>query len=161
MTAELSPHEVARRLAARSVELSVFLLLNGHGDGAEWRCGSVAGEPGESLGVYLTGAKTGVWSEVSMPDRMAPNGARIDAKPINDHRRRAFSAAYPISRTIAETCLRDARKLRPAGAMREVLRFAPRHPRRKANDVVEHHPAWSRCSRRSNRQSCGTIKSDE
>jgi len=37
----------------------------GHREGHEWRCGSIAGEPGNSLGVHLTGSKAGVWSDFS------------------------------------------------------------------------------------------------
>src|SRR5579872_5068464 len=37
------------------------LLPAGIREGAEWRIGSVAGEPGRSMGVHLGGAKAGVW----------------------------------------------------------------------------------------------------
>ena len=65
MTAEISAHEIAQGLAARVLDLSVFLLPNGYREGAEWRCGSVAGEPGDSLGVHLTGTKAGIWCDFS------------------------------------------------------------------------------------------------
>jgi Toprim domain len=57
---------IARLLAARIVELTLVLLPNGHREGHEWRAGSVAGEPGDSLGVHLTGHKAGVWSDFSV-----------------------------------------------------------------------------------------------
>jgi hypothetical protein len=151
VTADLSAHEITQRLAARIVDLSRLLLPKGYREGAEWRCGSIAGDSGDSLGVHLTGTKAGIWcdfstgqkgnaldlvrevlrldvraaiewalrwlglqgGEVPMPDRTAPNGALVEAKPVNDHWRKAFSTAHPISRTIAETYLRDARQLGP------------------------------------------------
>ena len=66
---DLSAREIAQRLAARIVELSAFLLPAGHREGAEWRCGSLAGEPGNSVGVHLTGAKAGVWSDFSTTEQ--------------------------------------------------------------------------------------------
>ncbi len=56
-------HEIAQHLAGNAEALCRELLPSGRRDGAEWRCGSVAGEPGKSLGVRLTGAKVGVWSD--------------------------------------------------------------------------------------------------
>jgi hypothetical protein len=63
LTVDLSPRDVARALAKRIDELAPYLLPGGRREGAEWRCGSVAGEPGDSLGVHLTGAKAGVWGD--------------------------------------------------------------------------------------------------
>src|SRR5438477_3932354 len=57
--------EIVRQLAARAGELVADLLPAGYREGAEWRCGSVAGERGDSLGVHLTGSKAGVWSDFS------------------------------------------------------------------------------------------------
>jgi hypothetical protein len=59
----IAAHDIARQLAARIVALAADLLPNGHREGAEWRCGSVAGEAGFSLGVHLRGDKAGVWSD--------------------------------------------------------------------------------------------------
>jgi hypothetical protein len=50
-------------LAARAPALARELLPAGRRDGQEWRCGSVAGERGGSLGVRLTGQKAGVWQD--------------------------------------------------------------------------------------------------
>jgi hypothetical protein len=55
--------EIARMLAARAPSLARELLPAGRRDGHEWRCGSVAGERGGSLGVRLTGQKAGVWQD--------------------------------------------------------------------------------------------------
>lgn len=53
-------------LLARNVDGVVRQLLpQGKRQGHEWRCGSIGGEPGESLGVHMTGDKAGVWSDFS------------------------------------------------------------------------------------------------
>ena len=57
--------EIALMLAARADVLVLDLLPGGHREGHEWRCGSVAGEPGDSLGVHLTGTKSGIWADFS------------------------------------------------------------------------------------------------
>jgi len=63
---DLGPREIAARLAARVDALVLELLPAGHREGHEWRCGSITGEPGDSLGVHLTGTKAGVWSDFSI-----------------------------------------------------------------------------------------------
>ncbi|MGH7092191.1 MAG: DUF7146 domain-containing protein, partial [Stellaceae bacterium] len=45
------------------------LLPGGCREGAEWRCGSTAGEPGHSLGVHLIGERAGVWSDFATGER--------------------------------------------------------------------------------------------
>ena len=55
--------DIAAQLAERAESLCRHLLPEGHREGSEWRCGSVQGEPGNSLGVRLTGAKAGVWCD--------------------------------------------------------------------------------------------------
>ena len=55
--------EIVGRLTGNINALAQHLLPNGHCDGPEWRCGSIQGEPGNSLGVHLTGAKAGVWCD--------------------------------------------------------------------------------------------------
>src|SRR5437763_15477305 len=57
--------DISRELAARVHALAADLLPAGHREGHEWRCGSLAGEPGDSLGVHLRGTKAGVWSDFS------------------------------------------------------------------------------------------------
>jgi hypothetical protein len=64
--------DISRMLAARADTLVLDLLPGGHREGHEWRCGSIAGEAGGSLGVHLTGAKAGVWADFS-------TGAKGDA----------------------------------------------------------------------------------
>ena len=62
--------DISRQLAARVDGLVRDLLPGGHREGHEWRCGSVAGEPGNSLGVHLTGSKAGVWSDFSAGQKL-------------------------------------------------------------------------------------------
>lgn len=59
----IGARELARMLAARAPALAAELLPRGRKDGPEWRVGSLAGEPGQSLAVRITGAKAGVWQD--------------------------------------------------------------------------------------------------
>ncbi|OUI96309.1 hypothetical protein HK17_11830 [Acetobacter indonesiensis] len=52
-------------LAQSMEQLARELLPGGRRNGAEWQCGSVAGEAGKSLSVHLYGAKAGVWKDFS------------------------------------------------------------------------------------------------
>ncbi|MDD5037176.1 MAG: toprim domain-containing protein, partial [Methylococcaceae bacterium] len=61
----MKANELSRRLAECADRVAVELLPNGSKDGHEWRCGSIDGEPGKSLGVHLGGSKAGVWSDFS------------------------------------------------------------------------------------------------
>lgn len=54
---------LASMLADRIDSLCAELLPAGIREGAEWRIGSVAGEPGRSMAVHLSGAKAGVWND--------------------------------------------------------------------------------------------------
>jgi hypothetical protein len=57
-------------LAARAPALARELLPAGRKDGAEWRVGSLAGEPGQSLAVHIgAGARAGVWCDFSSGER--------------------------------------------------------------------------------------------
>lgn len=61
--------EVARMLGERVDQLVLDLLPAGHREGDEWRCGSVSGEPGHSLGVHMVGPRSGVWADFAGGDR--------------------------------------------------------------------------------------------
>ncbi|MEE9249655.1 MAG: toprim domain-containing protein [Alphaproteobacteria bacterium] len=61
--ARIPAADIAARLADRAQDLCRRLLPGGRREGAEWRCGSVQGEPGKSLGIHLNGAKAGIWSD--------------------------------------------------------------------------------------------------
>jgi hypothetical protein len=55
--------DLSAMLAGRMPELARELLPGGRRDGAEWRCGSLAGEAGRSLAVHLFGPRAGVWAD--------------------------------------------------------------------------------------------------
>lgn len=55
--------ELKRMLADRAQSVAEYLLPRGKKEGAEWRAGSVNGEPGQSLAVHLSGQKAGVWAD--------------------------------------------------------------------------------------------------
>jgi twinkle protein len=57
--------ELSQRLSEVADRVARELLPNGSKEGHEWRCGSVHGEAGKSLGVHLSGSKAGVWSDFS------------------------------------------------------------------------------------------------
>jgi twinkle protein len=59
----MNPREISERLSGKTDAVVRHLLPNGRIDGQEWRVGSIHGEEGKSLGVRLTGDKTGVWSD--------------------------------------------------------------------------------------------------
>lgn len=50
-------------LAARAPDLARELLPGGVKDGPEWRCGSLAGEPGRSFALRLSGERAGIWCD--------------------------------------------------------------------------------------------------
>jgi len=59
----VTPGEIHERMAADAENVCRTLLPSGKRVGAEWKCGSVTGEPGDSLGVRLTGNKAGIWND--------------------------------------------------------------------------------------------------
>ena len=61
----MTPKEISQLLAKDAESIARMLLPNGKRDGSEWRCGSVDGDEGTSLGVHLTGSKAGVWKDFS------------------------------------------------------------------------------------------------
>ncbi len=56
---------LATMLGARADSLCAELLPAGTREGHEYRIGSVAGEPGRSMAVHLSGARAGVWCDWS------------------------------------------------------------------------------------------------
>jgi hypothetical protein len=65
MTRLVDIAEVVQGLAVRIEDLAREIFPAGVKDGHEWRIGSLAGEPGQSLGVHLSGARAGVWCDFS------------------------------------------------------------------------------------------------
>jgi twinkle protein len=61
--------DISRLLGTQAEAVVRELLPQGKRAGHEWKCGSLSGEPGDSLGVHLTGDKAGVWSDFSTGDK--------------------------------------------------------------------------------------------
>ncbi len=60
----LTVADISADLAARIDSLAEHLYPAGHRDGLEWRVGSTAGEPGDSLGIHLgDGPRKGTWKD--------------------------------------------------------------------------------------------------
>ena len=55
--------ELSKMLARDAYGVAKYLLPNGKKEGAEFRVGSIAGEPGKSLSIKITGSKTGIWCD--------------------------------------------------------------------------------------------------
>ncbi len=53
--------DIVEQLTTRADALCRELLPAGHREGAEWRCGSVQGEAGKSLGVCLPRPEGQTW----------------------------------------------------------------------------------------------------
>ncbi|MBS1001427.1 toprim domain-containing protein [Acetobacter persici] len=58
-----SASDISQALAMRIQALVMELLPAGRRDSHEWRCGSLAGEKGQSLAVHLHGDRAGVWCD--------------------------------------------------------------------------------------------------
>lgn len=64
--------EIEAMLVRRALDLCHELLPRGHREGHLWRCGNLAGDPGQSLYIRLDGAMAGNWRD------MCPSGAGRD-----------------------------------------------------------------------------------
>ena len=105
MTKTISVSDIVGQLTARSEHLCRHLLPEGCREGAEWRCGSVQGEAGKSLGVRLTGAKTGVWSDFedgSSGERPDDDIARDAFDAVEDFEEIALDESIPDSNPVLE-----------------------------------------------------------
>lgn len=60
--------DIVAMLAAQIERLAMELLPAGKREGPEWRVGSVAGEPGQSLAVHIGSRKPGIWCDYSSSD---------------------------------------------------------------------------------------------
>jgi hypothetical protein len=65
----VSISEIVAGLNARIDQLVAQLLPGGRREGAEWVCGSLAGEPGRSCKVHLRSPREGVWSDFATGER--------------------------------------------------------------------------------------------
>lgn len=65
MTARPSASELAEALAARVDDVVAALLPAAKRSGNYWHCGSIAGEPGDSLYVRRHGERAGAWTDAA------------------------------------------------------------------------------------------------
>jgi twinkle protein len=65
----MTPKEIAQALARDAEGVVRCLLPNGHRESQEWRCGSIQGEDGKSLGIHLDGNKAGLWADFATGDK--------------------------------------------------------------------------------------------
>ncbi len=70
--------EIKGKLHERTQAVAEYLLPRGRKEGHEWRAGSVYGEPGQSLGVHLTGEKAGTWADFHEGNGAKQGGDLID-----------------------------------------------------------------------------------
>lgn len=92
MTRPLDIADIVAMLAARVDALCLDLLPNGIKEGAEWRVGSVAGEPGRSMAVHLAGGKAGIWCDwAGRPDDRGDALDLVAQVKFGGDKRRALS----------------------------------------------------------------------
>lgn len=85
---------VVALLSDRTMALCAHILPNGHREGHEWRVGSAAGEPGQSMAVHLTGDRAGVWCDFSGADRDRGDALDLVAQVCcSGDKKRAFAWA--------------------------------------------------------------------
>lgn len=65
----LTARDISKQLTDRVESVCQWLLPGGKSVQGNWRCGSVAGEPGDSLGVQLTGPNRGIWADFAGDDK--------------------------------------------------------------------------------------------
>lgn len=126
----MRPNEIADLLARSPEEVAKHLLPGGKREGHEWRCGSVSGEAGKSLGVHLSGNKAGVWSDFA-------TGQTGD---LLDLWREAKNISLPEAMAEAATWLGinlDAKKPR---FIRHEKTF--QKPKNKPSDAISGSTAW-------------------
>jgi len=59
----LSPADIKRELTRRAEEVAHHLFPDGKRVGNHWCVGSIAGEPGQSFRICVSGEKAGLWGD--------------------------------------------------------------------------------------------------
>ena len=65
----MNARELSQRMAGEAAAIAQYLFPNGKRVAGEWRVGGTSGEPGQSLGIRLTGAKAGVWADFASGEK--------------------------------------------------------------------------------------------
>ena len=97
--------ELSAYLADRAADVAEYLLPQGKKSSGEWRVGSINGEPGQSLGVRLSGAKKGTWKDFNGGE----GGDLIDLWA----QRKGLSIAQAITEIKAFYNIRDESLIKP------------------------------------------------
>lgn len=86
--------DIVAMLSDRALALCQELLPAGTGEGGEWRIGSVAGDPGRSMAVRLSGPRAGVWCDWhGRPDDRGDALDLVAAVLFNHDKKRAIQWA--------------------------------------------------------------------
>lgn len=85
--------EVSRLLAERIDALVQQWLPHAVKEGHEWRCGSVAGEPGRSMAIHASGPRVGVWADFSDDSKRGDALDLVAWVGFNGDKKRAFAWA--------------------------------------------------------------------
>lgn len=59
----MNAKELSELMAQNALKIAEYLLPGGKKQSGEWKCGDIGGGSGQSLGVRLSGAKAGIWSD--------------------------------------------------------------------------------------------------
>ena len=65
----MNAKELSQRMAGEAAAIAQYLFPSGKRVAGEWRVGGTSGEPGQSLGIRLTGAKAGVWADFASGEK--------------------------------------------------------------------------------------------
>ncbi|WP_186031885.1 bifunctional DNA primase/helicase [Burkholderia gladioli] len=126
----MNARELAARLNQQAATVAAYLLPNGVQKKREWKVGSVAGEPGESLSVCISGAKQGTWKDFSSD---AKGGDMLDLWCAV----RGVSLADAIREVKRYLGVRDDMPPRAAASYRR-----PDRPQSAKAETVEPVAAW-------------------
>ena len=59
----MNAKELSDVMATNALRIAEYLLPGGKKASGEWKCGDIGGGAGQSLGVRVSGSKSGVWSD--------------------------------------------------------------------------------------------------
>lgn len=61
--------QLSQLMASEASAIAAYLIPEGKRVSGEWKAGSVAGEPGQSLSIRMSGAKAGIWCDFSTGEK--------------------------------------------------------------------------------------------
>ena len=64
----MNAKELSDLMSQNALKVAEYLLPGGKKQSGEWKCGDIGGGAGQSLGVRISGAKAGVWSDFASGD---------------------------------------------------------------------------------------------